>query len=123
MTVHRMLKDAVRWGRLARNPADAADPPRRSVQARQVQAWDAETLRRFLSECRAADDPLYSLWVFLATTGLRRGEALGLHWADVDLAAARVRIAHTLGSIKWNVVAGQPKTSAGRRPIALTRTR
>ena len=27
MTVHRMLKDAVRWGRLARNPADAADPP------------------------------------------------------------------------------------------------
>ena len=119
MTVHRMLKDAVRWGRLARNPADAADPPRCSVQARQVQAWDAETLRRFLFECRAADDPLYPLWVFLATTGLRRGEALGLHWADVDLAAARVRITHTLGSIKWNLVVGQPKTSAGRRPIAL----
>jgi integrase len=119
MTVHRMLKDAVRWGRLARNPADAADPPRRSVQTRQVQAWDAETLRRFLSRCRTADDPLYSLWVFLATTGLRRGEALGLDWADVDLAAARVRITHTLGSIRWNLVAGQPKTSAGRRPIAL----
>jgi integrase len=119
MTLHRMLKDAVRWGRLARNPADAADPPRRSVQARQVQAWDAETLRRFLGECRAADDPLYPLWVFLATTGLRRGEALGLHWVDVELAAARVRITQTLGSIRWNLVAGQPKTSAGRRPIAL----
>jgi integrase len=119
MTVHRMFKDAVRWGRLARNPADAADPPRRSVQPRQIQAWDAETLRRFLGACRAERDPLYPLWAFLATTGLRRGEALGLHWSDVDLPAARVRITSTLGSIKWKVVAGQPKTSAGRRPIAL----
>ncbi len=119
MTVHRMLKDAVRWGRLARNPADAADPPRRSVDRVEIRVWDAERLRRFLNECRAADDPLYSLWVFLATTGLRRGEALGLHWSDVDLDSGRARITHTLGTIGWQVVAGQPKTSAGRRPIAL----
>ena len=66
-----------------------------------------------------ADDPLYSLWVFIATTGLRRGEALGLRWSDVDLDAGRARIMHTLGSIGWQVVAGQPKTAAGRRPIAL----
>jgi site-specific recombinase XerC len=26
--VHRAMKDAVRWGRLVRNPADASDPPR-----------------------------------------------------------------------------------------------
>ncbi len=114
-----MLKDAVRWGRLARNAADAADPPRRSVDGVEIQAWDAETLRRFLDVCRTADDPLYSSWVFLATTGLRRGEALGLHWSDLDLDAGRARITHTLGSISWHVVAGQPKTAAGRRPIAL----
>ncbi len=57
--------------------------------------------------------------MFLATTGLRRGEALGLHWSDVDLDSGRARITHTLGAIGWQVVAGQPKTSAGRRPIAL----
>jgi integrase len=119
MTVHRMLKDAVRWGRLARNAADAADPPRRSVDRVEIQAWDAETLRRFLDACRAADDPLYSLWVFMATTGLRRGEALGLRWSDVDLDAGRARITHSLGSISWQVVAGQPKTAAGRRPISM----
>jgi integrase len=119
MTTHRMLKDAVRWGRLARNPADAADPPRRSVERVEIRAWDAETLRRFLDECRVHGDPLYALWVFLATTGLRRGEALGLRWAEVNLDAGRARITHTLGSISWKVVSGQPKTSAGRRPIAL----
>lgn len=26
--IHRALRDAVKWGRLARNPADAADPPK-----------------------------------------------------------------------------------------------
>jgi integrase len=119
MTVHRMLKDAVRWGRLARNPADAADPPRRSVGRVEIQAWDADTLRRFLDACRAEADPLYALWVFLATTGLRRREALGLHWINVNLDAGRARITHALGSISWQVVAGQPKTAAGRRPIAL----
>jgi integrase len=119
MTVHRMLKDAVRWGRLARNPADAADPPRRSVERVEIRAWDAETLRTFLDACRAQGDPFYALWLFLATTGLRRGEALGLHWSEVDLDAGRARVMHTLGSISWQVVAGQPKTSAGRRPVAL----
>ena len=119
MTVHRMLKDAVRWGRLSRNPADAADPPRRSVERAQIQAWDAETLRRFLDACRTDGDRFYPLWVFIATTGLRRGEALGLRWSDVDLESGRARITHTIGAIGWTVVAGQPKTAAGRRPIAL----
>jgi predicted Zn-dependent protease len=32
--IHRALKDAVRWGRLARNPADAADPPKAEEASR-----------------------------------------------------------------------------------------
>ena len=32
--LHRSLKDAVRWNRLARNPADATDPPRVSANGR-----------------------------------------------------------------------------------------
>jgi integrase len=30
------------------------------------------------------DDRLHALWVTIATTGLRRGEALALRWVDVD---------------------------------------
>jgi integrase len=118
MTVHRMLKDAVRWDRLARNPADAADPPRRSVERAEINAWDAPTLRQFLDACRAADDLHYALWVFLARTGLRRGEALGLRWRELDLDAGRARITHTLGSISWQVVAAnqRPPPVAARLP-------
>jgi hypothetical protein len=47
--LHRALKDAVRWGRLARNPADAADPPRASAsRSPDIKPWTADELRRFL---------------------------------------------------------------------------
>jgi integrase len=113
--LHRAFKDAVRWGRLVRNPADAADPPRAGQKSDGVHAWDASALRQFLDASRAAEDRHHALWVLLATTGMRRGEALGLRWSDVDLDAGRARIVQTR-----NVVSvGEPKTARGRRPISL----
>lgn len=59
MTLHRVLKDAVRWGRLTRNPADMADPPKRSAVHREIKTWNAETLRSFLDSTK--DDELFPL--------------------------------------------------------------
>jgi hypothetical protein len=43
---HRAFKDAVRWGRLARNPADAADPPKSAEASRPESiTWTADQLR------------------------------------------------------------------------------
>ena len=117
MTVHRMVRDAVRWGRLPKSPADMADPPKRSATHRPIKAWTADTLRRFLEATR--HDELSALWMLIATTGLRRGEALGLRWSDVDLDTGRAQINQTVIAIGWTVHLGQPKTQAGRRPIAL----
>ncbi len=117
MTLHRLLKDAVRWGRIARNPADMADPPKRTAHRRELIVWSAATLRRFLEA--TADDELFPLWFFLATTGTRRGEALGLRWNDTDLDTKKVKIVQTVMAIGWEIHYGQPKTAAGRRPIVL----
>ena len=84
---------------------------------RPIKAWTAETLRTFLAA--TGDDELSALWIVLATTGLRRGEALGLRWSDVDMEAGRATITQTATVIGWNIHLGQPKTQAGRRPIAL----
>lgn len=117
MTVHRLLRDAVRWGRIPKSPADMADPPKRSATHRPIKAWTVDTLRTFLELTR--DDELSALWILLATTGLRRGEALGLRWSDVDLDHGRAQITQTVTAIGWQIHIGQPKTQAGKRPIAL----
>lgn len=117
--IHRAFKDAVRWGRLARNPADAADPPPGGQKSDTVDAWDAPTLRRYLGASLAAEDRLHALWVLLATTGMRRGEALGLRWHDVDFEGGRVSVVQTIIQIGTAVSISEPKTRRGRRAISL----
>ena len=41
-----------------------------------IRAWSTPTLRAFLDSSVRAADRLHALWVLLATTGMRRGEAL-----------------------------------------------
>jgi integrase len=65
------------------------------------------------------EDRLHALWVLLATTGMRRGEAVGLRWQDVDLDAGRLRVVQTILSINGKLLTSEPKTAKGRRPIAL----
>lgn len=117
--LHRAFRDAVRWGRLARNPADAADPPRGQPKSDAIKTWDADTLKTFLAKAKEDGDRLYPLWVLLGTTGMRRGEAIGLRWSDVDLEAGRLHLVQTIISVRGKVMVGEPKTLRGRRPIAL----
>jgi integrase len=83
--IGRALRDAERWQRVPRNVARLADPPARP-QSRAI-AWTDTELRRFLEHVQ--DDRLYALWRLAATTGMRRGELLGLTWRALDLDAGR----------------------------------
>jgi integrase len=114
--LHRALKDAVRWGVLARNPIEAADPPR-IASSREMKTWSAEQLEAFLAF--TADDRLHALWQLLALTGVRRGEACGLRWCDCDLERGRIAIRRALVPIAHTVLISEPKTARGKRSIAL----
>lgn len=116
-TLHRALKDAVRWSRIPRNPADGADPPRAVGFDREMKVWSADELRTFLAAER--EGALYPLWLTLGTTGMRRGEALGLAWEDVDLEAGRLSIRKTRIMNGYETLLSTPKTKKGRRLLAL----
>jgi len=116
-TLHRSLRDAVRWGRLLRNPVDLADPPRLGLAQTEMKVWSGPELRAFLGHER--ESRLYGLWLLAATTGMRRGEILGLRWGDIDLEAGRVMITRTRVLQGYTAQLSEPKTRRGRRLIAL----
>jgi integrase len=114
--VRAALKDAVRWKAVSQNVADYSDPPP-SRSAREMQVWDAATLRAFLAYVR--DDRHYALWLLAATTGMRRGELAGLRWRDVDLDRAYLAVTQSVVLVGAEVKISTPKTTKSRRAIAL----
>jgi integrase len=61
-----------------------------------------------------------ALFVLLATSGLRIGEALGLCWDDVDFETRTVRVRRSVSQISGKVAFEHPKTTRSRRTIPLT---
>jgi integrase len=99
-------------------PPSQADPPKQAGPGEIEQTtWTAAELRAFLEG--VAGDELYPLWLLLATTGMRRGEALGLRWTDVDLEAGRLAVRQTIVAVGHAVEVSTPKTKRGRRSVAL----
>lgn len=118
-TIRKALAEAVRWQILTRNVADAATPPRQR-SSDTLRTWSADELRAFLAHVES--DRLYAAYVLAATTGLRRGEVLGLRWRDLDLNAGRLAVVQTLVSVNYVVSFSTPKTARGRRSVALDST-
>jgi integrase len=125
--VHTMLRkalqDAVDRGHVGRNVADLAHPPTQrattSHSARE-KAWTTEQLRTFLAA--TADDRLAPLWQLMATTGLRRGETIGLRWSDIDLERHRLTVTRTITEVRGRLIVQEDgKTNAAQRSLALDR--
>lgn len=118
--VHRALRDAVDDGLLVVNPADRAKPPT-SAQAKapELHYWTPAQLGAFLDWSQGDDDELFAAWQLLAATGMRRGEALGLRWGDVDMTGGRVSIRRSAVLVKnhgagESIVIGPPKSGRAR---------
>jgi integrase len=111
----KALTDAVDLQLVARNVASKTALP--SVEHGAPRAWSASQLGAFLEH--VAGDRLYPLWRLIAMTGCRRGEALGLRWADVDFDDATSTVTHQRTIAGSHVVEGAPKTKAGARKVAL----
>jgi integrase len=110
------LSQAVKWGMLTRNVCQAVDPPRKARP--ELKTWTRDDVARVLNA--AEGDPLETLWRLALTTGMRRGELLGLRWIDVDLHRGVMAIRHTLVRGSGTAyIASTPKSAAGQRSIAL----
>lgn len=115
--IHQALKQAVKEGLLPRNPAEATSPP--AVKNKQMRPLTEEELLKFLDV--AKDDRLYAAYVVAATTGLRRGELLGLCWDCVDLEQGVIVVKRQLLILKNSLTLEETtKTKSGQRTVVLT---
>jgi integrase len=114
VTIHKALKDAVRWQLIPRNVADAVAPPRPSNP--EINPLNAQQTKTLLTA--AEGDRLYALYVLAVTTGMRIGEMFGLKWSDVDLGRGTLQVRRTVAA---DGAINPPKTARSRRTIRLTK--
>jgi integrase len=115
--LHKALSQAVSDGLVPRNAADVKAPRPTPDEMRPLSESEA---RAFLD--RARGDRFEALYVLAITTGLRRGELLGLRWDDADLgeAGGTLRVGRALVREGGRHTLGEIKTKRGRRRVNLT---
>lgn len=96
-TLSSALTDAVRQRRLTHNAARYAVLPRPKRPERVC--WTPAEAVAFLQYCAAIRDPLAELFEVLIGTGMRKGEALALHWSDVYLEDRVLFVRQTLSNV------------------------
>ena len=104
------LDDAVSAGMLRSNPAAGVKKPK--VRRPEMHTWSATELATFLRATR--EDRMSPLWHLVALTGIRRGEALGLKWSDVDLEHGRLALQRQRKIVRYAVVETPLKTDKPR---------
>ena len=115
VTLRKALADAERLGLVTRNVASSARPP--TAKRFEQTTWSSEELREFLASVDS--DRLVAVWKLIATTGMRRGEALGLQWAHVDFDDGCIAVVQSLTTADNIMIFSEPKTPKSRRRISL----
>ncbi|MGI5436196.1 tyrosine-type recombinase/integrase [Streptomyces shenzhenensis] len=84
-----------------------------------VMVWSPALLGEFLDA--AESDRLYPLFHVIAYHGLRRGEAVGLDWENVNYAGRTIGVAREIVRDGWTPVETAPKTEGSAAPVKIDR--
>lgn len=119
-TLSSAMGSAERTRLVRENPCRFAMMPRPAAPERIC--WNPSQAAAFLRHNHTRyRDQLADMFELLLGTGMRRGEALGLHWADVHLAEKILLVRWNLTAVDNNhLYLGHPKTRASRNWVSLS---
>lgn len=113
--IRQILSKAVRNGDIKYNPAEAVPLPKKLPQKKR-RAPTPEQIQRIKDS--VGDE--FGLFAFLIYyTGLRRGEAEGLRYEDIDREAKRIHISRSVYNVSTTPHIKDTKTEAGERSLPL----
>ncbi|MDB4894408.1 MAG: Phage integrase [Firmicutes bacterium] len=113
--LRRAMAQATTWGLLPKNLMESVKPPK--VEHKEVAVLTPDQVVQFIAS--AKEDRLHAMFLLAVTTGLRRGELLGLRWQDIDMDAGTLTVAQAQKKIGERIEFGTTKTRASRRTIDL----
>jgi integrase len=114
-TCRSALEKAVKEGLISTNPSLGCRlPPKK---AKEMQVLTQEEILRFLA--RAKEEGYYEMFLLELTTGMRRGEILGLKWRDLNVKTGELHISRQVTKAGNDCVVTAPKTKSSIRTIIL----
>lgn len=103
---------------ILKNPMDKVDPPK--LAKKQIDAFSPESAKVFFSALNECPLDFRCMLHLMITTGIRRGECIGLKWRDIDETRSLVKIERNVTyTAKSGITVSTPKTSASLRTIPL----
>jgi len=103
---------------IERNPMTRIDPPK--MDHHDVDFLDPEQAQAFIKALDGAPVRWKVMMNLLIGTGIRRGEALGLQWQDINLKAATISICRNVTHVGGGAVIDTPKSSRSIRTLPIT---
>lgn len=98
------------------NPTNACSLPR--VEHKEMQTISAEQLQAVLEEAKRSG--VYEMYYIELSTGLRRGELLGLKWQDIDMKQGVIRVRRQISRIDGKIVEAPLKTKNSYRTVTIS---
>jgi integrase len=116
---HRVLRRGIELARqdkkVFQNAAQSAPPPK--VAEVKLEILDSTQIGDVLAKLEG--HPVHPIAAVALATGMRRGEICGLAWSSVDLDRGVLKVERSLEETAKGLRFKEPKTSAGRRSIAI----
>lgn len=117
-TLNMIFSYAVKQELMLANPMDRVDKPK--LEKKPVDALSKEDANIFFSELNSCPLDFKCMLSLMITTGIRRGECLGLKWSSINLADGTMTIElNVTYTSKDGIVVSTPKTSRSIRTIPL----
>ena len=116
------LEEAVRAGKLERNPAKLTRPPK--LTKKEIVVLTKDEVDRLIEAALEIDHPymgrmMSELIALTAHTGLRQGEVFGLRWEDIDFEKRLIAVNRAVSYTTNQPIISTPKTKSGKRVIPL----
>ena len=115
-----ILSEAVEAGYITHNPAWRAYKKKGISKERPVA--DEETVQRLIAALETQSLKYEVYYKLILATGMRRGEACGLRWSDIDWRQRALHIRRNVVKLsRQPIMVKEPKTRAGVRVVYLSK--